>query len=210
MFRVTDKIRSTENSVGSKVKNVNSEAIAKAIEEVERAYERNKLTDHVYGVRSGASPIAPWPTEPCKILFLDFDGVLNSERSANQTGNRYKFAKDSIAALNMVLQLTEARIVVTSSWRESWTLIENAAFLENAGIVKGRVVGKTAVLENKERGSDIDSWLRSAPYAIKSFAILDDRDDMATHKHRLVRIDPKIGLTMELANRVIDLLSENG
>ena len=53
-----------------------SDALIKAIEEVERAYERNKLTDHVYGVRGGAPRIAPWPTEPCKILFLDFDGVL--------------------------------------------------------------------------------------------------------------------------------------
>lgn len=204
----TGRNRLKENFVGSKVRTVNSEALAKAIAEVERAYERNKLTDHVYGVRVGAPPIAPWPTEPCKILFLDFDGVLNSEKSAVQTGNRYKFAKDSVAALNKILQRTEARIVVTSSWRESWTLIENAAFLENAGIVKGRVVGKTAVL-GKDRGFEIDSWLRSAPYAVKSIAILDDRDDMVMHKHRLVRIDPKIGLTLELANRVIDLLSEN-
>lgn len=184
---------------------MNSDALSKVIEELERAYDQNKLSDHIYGVRVGAAPIAPWPTKPCKIIFLDFDGVLNSEMSAVETGNRYKFSKDSVAALNKILQLTDAYIVITSSWRESWTLIENAAVLERAGIIKGRVVGKTSVL-GRERGLEIDSWLRFVPYIVQSFVILDDRDDMALHKDRLIKINPKIGLTLELADQTIELL----
>jgi hypothetical protein len=183
-----------------------SDALAKAIEEMERAYERNKLTDHVYGVEAGASPIAAWPKSPCKILFLDFDGVLNSETSARQTGNRYKFSKDSVAALNKILLRTRAYVVISSSWRESWTLTENAAFLEHAGVLKGHVVGKTTAL-GKERGLEIDAWLNSVPYRVQAFAILDDRDDMLMHMHRLVQTNPEIGLTAELADKAIALLT---
>src|SRR5712672_1139360 len=105
-------------------------ALIKAIEEADRAFVENKRTDHVYGIRTGSPPIAPWPTEPCNILFLDFDGVLNSDLSAKQSGSRYKFSTASVTALNKILQETAARIVISSTWRENWTLKENASFLE--------------------------------------------------------------------------------
>lgn len=51
------------------------------------------------------------------------------------------------------------------------------------------------------------SWLKSAPYPVQSFVILDDKDDMAMHRQRLVRVDPKVGLGMKEARQAIALLA---
>jgi hypothetical protein len=39
-------------------------------------------------------------------------------------------------------------------------------------VLPGRVVGKTCV-SGAERGSEIDSWLKSVPFPVESFVILD-------------------------------------
>lgn len=183
-----------------------SQTIKDAIKAMEAAFQDSQLTDLVYGVRDGDPPIAPWPTEPCRIVFLDFDGVLNSEQSIQQLGTRYRFAQSSVEALNNVLRQSESRIVITSSWRENWSLGENAAFLERDGVSPGRVVGKTPTLGH-ERGLEIEAGLLSAPYAVASFVILDDRDDMAMHRERLVQVSPQVGLSLAEAQRAIELLA---
>jgi len=181
-------------------------ALFEAMQAAEKAVLENQRTDHPYGVREGSAPIAAWPVKPCRIVFLDFDGVLNSDQSTEELGTRYRFSRSSVSALNSVLQQSDILIVVTSSWREHWSLRENAEFLERDGVVPGRVVGKTPVLE-RERGLEIDAWLQSAPYSITSFVILDDRDDVAMHCPRLVQVNPAIGLSAEQAQLATELLA---
>lgn len=183
-----------------------SDALIEAMKAAEQAVLEDQRVDQIYGVRMGAPPLAPWPTEPSRIVFLDFDGVLNSEQSVREFGTLYRFGKSNVSALNEVLRQTEARLVITSSWREGLTLREIIRFLERDGVLAGRVVGKTPFLE-KARGLEIDTWLRSVPYPVSSFVILDDRDDMAPHGQRLVQIDPKVGLSSAQAQRAIDLLT---
>jgi hypothetical protein len=55
---------------------------------------------------------------------------------------------------------------------------------------------------------EIDAWLTSVPYPVKSFVILDDRQDMMMHRGRLVCIDPAVGLTLEQAHRAIEILAK--
>jgi hypothetical protein len=183
-----------------------NDALVSAMMAAERAALEGQRTDHIYGVRDGAPPIAPWPKSACRIVFLDFDGVLNSDRSTQELGTRYRFARSSVAALNRVLQQSGAVLVISSTWREHWTLRENAEFLERDGVVPGRVVGKTPILE-RERGLEIDAWLRSVPYTVESFVILDDRDDMAMHCERLVQVKPEVGLSESQVKRAVELLN---
>src|SRR5258708_2209491 len=147
---------------------MDQKALIEAYKAAERALLESQRTDFLYGVREGAPPIAPWPKEPCKVVFLDFDGVLNSDLSVVNLGTRYRFWPPSIKALNHLLRQTDARILVTSTWREHWTLSENASALERDGTLPGRVVGKTCALGG-ERGAEIDSWLKSVPYTVSSF-----------------------------------------
>jgi hypothetical protein len=185
---------------------VDKELLLKDMQAAEKAVLEGQRTDQIYGVQEGAPSIAPWPKVPCKIVFLDFDGVLNCEKSVQELGTRYRFSKPCVAALNLLLRKTGANIVVTSSWRDHWTLRENAEFLERDGVLSGRVLGKTPTLGEKPRGIEIDTWLKSAPYVIESFVILDDRDDMEMHSDRLVRVDPSIGLTEVLSHRASEIL----
>ncbi len=185
---------------------MDQKALIDAYKAVEQALIEGQRTDLLYGVCEGAPPIAPWPTGPCKLIFLDFDGVLNCDLSVSQLGTRYKFWSPSITALNELLAESGARIVISSTWREHWTLSENVASLERAGLLPGRVVGKTSV-SDRERGIEIDSWLKSVPYRIESFVILDDKEDMAMHRQRLVRVDPKVGLGVKEVREAVALLS---
>ena len=188
---------------------MDEKALKEAWEAAEKALIENQKTDLDYGVRDGNAPIAPWPTQPCKLIFLDFDGVLNSELSVSQFGTRYKFWPPSMQALNQLLSESGALIVISSTWREHCTLKENAASLERAGLLRGRVVGKTCVADGA-RGRQIDSWLKSAPYPVETFVILDDKDDMEMHHERLVKVDPSVGLGAKEVRRALELLKRTG
>jgi len=183
-----------------------NDALKEAMKLAEMAALESVQADQIYGVRTGTSSMAPWPAQPARIIFLDFDGVLNSEQSFRKFGTRYRFAGENVAALNEVLQQTGAGLVITSSWREGLSLAEMIGYLERDGVLAKRVVGKTPQLQ-KSRGLEIDSWLRSAPYPISSFVILDDRDDMEMHRERLVQVDPQIGLCMSQARVAIQLIA---
>jgi hypothetical protein len=184
---------------------MNEKALREAWEAAEKELLENQKTDLDYGVREGDASIAPWPTQACKLIFLDFDGVLNSELSVSQLGTRYKFWPPSIQALNQLLSESGALVVISSTWREHWTLKENAASLERAGLLRRRVVGKTCVTDGA-RGRQIDSWLRSAPYAVESFVILDDKDDMEMHRQRLVQVDSTVGLGVREVRLAMEVL----
>ena len=185
---------------------MDEKALKEAWEAAEKELIENQKTDLDYGIRQGDGPIAPWPSWPCKLIFLDFDGVLNCDLSVSQLGTRYKFWPPSIQALNRLLSDSGALIVISSTWREHWTLKENASSLERAGLLHGRVVGKTCVSDGA-RGRQIDLWLNSAPYPIESFVILDDKDDMEMHRERLVQVDPSVGFGIKEARRAVELLN---
>jgi len=179
-----------------------SEAMEAALQEIAHF----KRTDSMFGHREGSELLAQWPTSPGKILFLDIDGVLNSEESRERVGTGSVFAESCIAALNHILMDLDVLMVITSTWRESWSLAEIARFLANAGTTPTRVVGKTSYLSGQLRGAEIEDWLQKAPFQINTFAILDDRDDMGRHSNRLVQTDFKVGLTMDDAKRARLLL----
>lgn len=93
--------------------------------------------------------------------------------------------------------------------------------------VKGLIVGVTPVLTTEvmitaadgrriplaighERGKEIQAWLNKNPKMAESFAIVDDEDDMAHLKDRLVRTRFENGLTPALADRLIEMLGRKG
>ena len=165
-----------------------------------------------------------------KIVFTDFDGVLNStpytsellrkirERPAGATASRKEEALDetNVAILDALCLEADAELVVSSSWREVRTLAELWAMLLARGF-RGRVRGKTptwvlgpyGAKAGPERGDEIQAWLSAAPnfgIVVDSFVILDDQDDMAHLADRLVRTDPGFGLTVQDASSAKKLL----
>lgn len=150
-----------------------------------------------------------------KVIFLDFDGVLNSEqfiralyRKEGPQGLIREFCP--IATSNLMTILTEvpdAQIVVSSSWRLGTSLEELQQILfEHAGVPKGRVIGKTPVdIKYGPRGFEIQAWLDKHPEVTK-FVIIDDDGDMQHLLPFLVQTNTRRGLMIDESDAAVRML----
>lgn len=108
-----------------------------------------------------------------KVIFLDLDGVLNSEKYVHEMGKDWdgnQIDPKAVIRLNKIVDITDAKIVVSSSWRIEHSL-ENLKkiFIDNRII--GEVIGCTPVL-GTDRSAEISVWLSNNP--VDNFVILDD------------------------------------
>ncbi len=156
-----------------------------------------------------------------KVVFLDFDGVLNSVRyhterhnaGLDHAGRGMVPCLDprGIAVLNEVVQKTESVVVVTSTWRIGEQRVRLSEWLRDAGFT-GIVHGATPLwkdvkaahpeMDNIRRGHEIQLWLDWAAECpdrrlgpVTHFVILDDDTDMEHLYDRLVKVDDLEGLT---------------
>ena len=166
-----------------------------------------------------------------RVIFLDIDGVLNSEAHAlklekSKGANRIsteksKIDREAVSLLNRLVEVTGAKIVVSSTWRKLFDTDELQRILCEHGLV-GEIVGKTPdgykdpeVQETFGhgtrilRGHEIEFWLREHP-EVERFVILDDDSDMAMHKSRLVQTDCKEGLRAKHVEHAIRMLAWDG
>lgn len=148
------------------------------------------------------------------IIFLDIDGVLNSvnklieiyhQTKKPHSGYQYPFDEKCLRNLQILVQETDAQIVVTSTWRkdeEGKETLQSA--LKEYGLDK-RVIGYTPVLFNQKRGKEIQEYLsqlESRPH----FVILDDDLDMEELLPFLVKTNIQTGLTHKNAREAIEIL----
>lgn len=146
-----------------------------------------------------------------KIIFLDFDGVLNSQLWYERTkGNRDvdDLDRNAIAFLNTLVKKTGAKIVVSSSWRLGRTVDELQEILNRNGF-DGEVIDKTKDLRMGDdgdcilRGNEILQWMKAHPEIIvapywdyKNYVIFDDDSDMLYwQRNNFIHTDPYVGLT---------------
>lgn len=165
-----------------------------------------------------------------KIIFLDIDGVLNSEdwyeRRSKEYSNieisekypKYEFDPLSVVSLNMITNETNASIVISSSWRHGKTLDQLTELFTSVGIT-GDVVGFTddftynELSNGKEiinyripRGCEIDYWIKNNK--IENYLILDDDIDMLySQKDNFIPINAWHGLTKDNALESIKILN---
>lgn len=144
-----------------------------------------------------------------KIIFLDIDGVLNSE---TYDKNRTAGAIDPECAkrLNRIIKETNAGIVISSSWKLSPSLVY--AEFKDAGI-KGNIIGMTPNFifdswrKDKSRGAEIELWLSENP--CDNYIILDDGELFKEYqKQQLIQTDYRIGLTDRDVDYAIELLNK--
>lgn len=147
-----------------------------------------------------------------KFLFLDIDGVLNStdwwirRNAMHEAGtmpmysqihqcshHRDQLDPEAVERLNRIIRESQARVVVSSTWRNNRTIEELQFQLADVGFL-GEVVGKTPSFQgDRERGLEIQKWLDQwAPCS--PFVILDDDGDMAHLQSRWVWTPNPVGL----------------
>ena len=147
-----------------------------------------------------------------KIIFLDFDGVLNR---FDEPESLRALSKTCMVHFNALVEKTDASIVVSSVWRLMRTVADLREIMVNAGFkFPAKVIGKTPRLKydpltHPERGEEIDVWMKKFPLDIDSFVILDDDSDMYPHMDKLVQTNSNIGLTPEDVENCIKILLKN-
>ena len=162
-----------------------------------------------------------------KIIFLDFDGVLNTEHYQGllryqgepwQDEHGAFFDPNAVKQLRRIIDATGADIVIESSWK--YLGLNAMKELWKVRNLPGRVIDITPssvsdeyLLKNLDttmlhcKGMEIASWLSEQAEDIR-YAIIDDEyvilDSQLPH---FILTNPYEGITEEQTNRAISILN---
>ena len=109
-----------------------------------------------------------------KVIFLDIDGVLNSDeyfdriKGLNIQGIESEVDINKIKLLQKAVRDTGAKVVLSSSWRST----KNGQVLRNLLLNYGIFTDITPHIDNK-RGNEIKEWINNNQ-DVEDFIILDD------------------------------------
>lgn len=174
-----------------------------------------------------------------KVLFLDFDGVLNSElfyKSRLKNKLNFKFFKffgiaklyhwlidahnheswllsqideRCVKLLNDVVEETGCKIVISSTWRKVNGDYPYLQSLLEKKGFKGEVIGQTPVL-GTIRGKEVLDWLSKHPN-VTNYIIVDDDSDFNDEQKlkHFVWCDPYCGFSPNSAYKCKWMLNGN-
>lgn len=167
-----------------------------------------------------------------KVLFLDIDGVICTNKSVEirpkvpfPLGFHLPFRtgwdhldKKCIKCLNKIIEATDARIVISSTWRISCVTDDEFAhladYLYSQGI-KGTIIDRTPTHAPKvgrinRRGEEIKRWFeiwQGEP--VEAFVVLDDDSDVEPFNNHHVCPPEATGLDEVHINQAIEILNGN-
>ena len=152
------------------------------------------------------------------ILFLDFDGVLVTDRCQMQLWETKGTLRDEhgalfdpecVKCLKEIIDATDADIVVSSTWKMDMGLEGILRMWSDRGL-PGNIIGVTPDIDPIHRGDEIAAWLDSYGDDC-SFVIIDDtpftdffREEQQPH---LFKVDERTGIDEKTARRVITYLN---
>lgn len=167
-----------------------------------------------------------------RMIFLDFDGVLNTgrhiaalKRAGKPLSDKYGYLFDpeSVANLGTIIDATGASVVISSSWKFEGA--ERMAEMWRERRLPGRMIDITEECMTAEeirainpdfddpemfigKGNEIKHWLLEHTAEGYRYVILDDEPDILSEQRpNFIRIDPKRGITEEDARRAIEILN---
>ena len=114
-----------------------------------------------------------------KLIFLDIDGVLNDIDSKSRCGIFKGIDDDKVQRLKQIVDATDARIVLTSTWKTHWDknkdLIEDMGNYLNRKFKKQglRVIDKTTD-DGIHRGAGIINYINNFHTEVESWIVIDD------------------------------------
>lgn len=220
------------------------EAVEMHLENIENLLLRRKNKDKIEELIAGAfgriyermnnaeESCAVQLSKDDKLVFLDFDGVLNSSEFAAHLYRNNESAQDekgldlfdpqTIDCMNRIVDATGAKIVVTSSWR--YLGLAKLQKLWNERGLHGEIIGMTSLhvvdelilekgiewLEREMNGSprseEIAHWLKS--YDINAnYVILDDLPMPKALQPHAIQVNPQFGLTDQHVKQAIEILN---
>lgn len=149
-----------------------------------------------------------------KIIFLDFDGVISTYEK------RWRFDMKKLELLKEIVDKTDAKIVVTSSWKRGFTEVDNfiKSFynkprnkdLKNVTIFDWFANSIYDITDNNGswRGDEIQRWIDKHNEEIESYVILDDDSDFRDNQlFNFVQTDTYEGITSREVKLCIKILN---
>ena len=160
-----------------------------------------------------------------KVIFLDIDGVLNSI-SCKVKIEGFDFVEDEkVALLKEIIDLTGAKVVLSSTWRYGWYAMEH---IENPDEGDLRDIRMFEALRDKlldfdiellgytedfeRHGAEISAWLKNwQGEPIEAYAVLDDMggNEIQPHCKYLVQTSMTHGLQAKYIKKVLKILGTN-
>ena len=150
-----------------------------------------------------------------KVIFLDIDGVLNTEAYRENPDVDYfehPVSEAHMPLLEYLVKSTGAKIILSSTWREYWDKGEVQSdrfgdYINNLFDKYGlEIYDKTPEL--RDRSEEIDEWIKLHQGEVESYVILDDFDfDWSEeNEKRLVKTTDEVGLDEEAVERAVGIL----
>ena len=160
-----------------------------------------------------------------KIIFLDFDGVITVPST------RWHLSLTHMKRLREILDATDAKIVVSSSWRRGgfenfMEDIQNPDYFLCKPLPHNKDIGTFLYPEKiiditptiypqplhrepgVDRGYEIDAWLKEHP-EVSAYIILDDEEDfLESQKPFHIKTKYTEGLTQDQVQEAINLLTD--
>lgn len=151
------------------------------------------------------------------IIFLDIDGVLNSDKYFSSIEDKEDTYTDPVAKLLLdidmtkiklllkVVRISQAKIVISSTWRRMKLYPSIKEALINIGLP---IVGETPFLDG-QRGEEIRAYL--ADNQVDNFCIIDDEvfKDYQELEDNLIKTNfYQDGLTEEICHKIIKKLNK--
>lgn len=170
-----------------------------------------------------------------KIIFLDFDGVMNTEAwqrhcmtNGLPTDDGFGPVFDPEAVTNLariIAAVPDIGIVITSSWK--WEGEEKMKRLWQKRNLPGKLLGVAPnyipnfddssfdeILQGRlpiGRGADIKAWQEQNNALECPYVIFDDIPDFYPEQcPHYIETDPRVGITEEDAKKAIDILNHKG
>lgn len=156
-----------------------------------------------------------------KYVFIDFDGVLNTERyqsilrsQGQKTCDNYGpiFDPRAVEGLGTILSsVPGASIVIISSWKFEGEdrMLQLWKDRDLPGVVAG--ITPTMIPESLDdlyagKGREIKAWLSNNPAS--HYVILDDVPDFLPEQWpHYIEINPSVGITSKTVRRAIEILN---
>lgn len=161
-----------------------------------------------------------------KVIFLDFDGVLNSHdymwaRNYNYRSKVNKgitsypilnhileddygdhFDPRCVMHLDSIINNTNCDIVISSSWRR--TGLESMKEMWEYRKLPGNIIGITGINHSVCRGQVIQDYIDL--HNIEKYCIIDDDSDMLDGQD-FVKVNGTVGLCLKDCKKIINILN---
>lgn len=146
-----------------------------------------------------------------KIIFTDWDGVLIRLPPNGDYDPDSAVDSEAVKHLNILCQLSGAKVVVSSAWRHDRSVEELDALLRSWGF-RFHVLDKAPSHGgDKDRGADILEWIDQSPKPVEAFVILDDEvTDLQPLAKHLVHVKADVGLQFHDVQAALQILIEVG